>query len=176
MSALQLCRGGGGGCVCCGNITAAQRSSSCMCNPPHTAPETSPAAHLLSAFSISIAKLLLLPLLSPSPSLPLSGTINYSPIYLFPVWFLVSPVCCCFAMLDRSRTGCVFDARTVWATCLRLHSRLLSWLSEVMWRTFDVDFEPIEVSLKSKKCRGRHKNANCVLYATLYLYWLIEII
>lgn len=50
----------------------------------HTAPETSPAAHLLSAFSISIAKLLLL---SPPPpsSCPLSGTINYSQIYLFPV-------------------------------------------------------------------------------------------
>lgn len=77
---------GRGVCVCAVATSLQHSAAQVACATLHTAPETSPAAHLLSAFSISIAKLLLpFSLPSPPPSSPLLGTINYSPIYLFPV-------------------------------------------------------------------------------------------
>lgn len=133
MSALHLCRESGaqgreGVFVCCGNIKL-HCAAQVACATLHTAPETSPEAHLLSAFSISIAKLLLLPL----PLLPLPHTrallITVKYIY-FPFdfsfhQFVVAPL----RSIDLQQVACLMFALHGQLVC---GCRLLSWLSELI--------------------------------------------
>lgn len=115
MSVLQLCRGWGGG-VCAVATSLLHSAAQVAWATLHTAPETSPAAHLLSAFSISIAKLLLLsPPPPPAPSRALLITVRY--IY-FPFdfsfhQFVVAPL----RSIDLEQVACLMLALPAQLVC-----------------------------------------------------------